>query len=332
VTRSAARPAVENDALRRVTRMLRILVYLNGSGRHGLQSLADACGCTIKTIQRDLTELKTMGVPVEYDAAGKRYRLYGPLPFPLLDVGLAEATALALAEAAAVAAQGLSVDEILSSAFEKGHRLIPAEMAASLEASRRALVGVGGARKDYSQAPFLPLVGACRERQAVRIDYDSLASGRRWREVQPYCVACLEGFWMLVARDPARNEVRTFALDRIHGFAWVQPPKPYTLPAGWSLREYMAGSVGVLRGEKAEIRLSFSARVAPSVTGRKWRFPHTLESGEDGSVLLCGTVAGLDEITAEVLRWGRHVTVEAPEALRRRVAEEARAIAAKYEE
>ncbi len=50
----------------------------------------------------------------------------------------------------------------------------------------------------------------------------------------------------------------------------------------------------------------------------------------DGAVTLTGTVAGLDEISREVLQWGRRVTVLAPDALRERVADEARAIAAKY--
>jgi predicted DNA-binding transcriptional regulator YafY len=323
--------AGENEGLRRITRALRILGLLNGSRPCGLRSLAESCGCSTKTIQRDLDELKAMGVPLEYNAQARSYRLFGPLPFALLDVGLAEATALALMQAAAVTAQGMSVDAVLASAFEKVQRLIPPEVAAGLEASRRALVGVGGAKKDYSQAPLLALVAACREHAAARIDYQSRSSGRRWREVEPYCVAYLDGFWMLVARDPARDEVRSFALDRIYGFDWVRPGKTFAIPEGWTLKEYMAGSVGVLRGEKVDIRLRFDALVAPSVAGRNWRFPHSLEPvGADGSVALTGAVAGLEEITAEILRWGRHVTVESPDALRQRVADEARAIAAKY--
>lgn len=319
------------EALRRLTRLMRLLVHVQGPGRYTLAALAEEFGCSVKTIQRDLRAMEEMGIPVEWDRERRSYRLFGPLPFALLDVGLAEATALALAEAASVAAQGLSVDESLSSAFQKVHRLIPPEMAASLEASRQALVGAGGAKKDYSSAPLLPLVSACRDRAAIRIDYTSLASGRRWREVHPYCVACLEDFWMLIAWDPVRKDVRTFALDRIHDFAWVEPRRCFTPPKGWNLTAYMAGSVGVLRGAPVDVRLRFDATVAPAVVGRKWRFPHALEQGTDGTVTLCGTVAGLDEIAAEVLRWGRHITVEAPEALRRRIADDARAIAAKYE-
>jgi predicted DNA-binding transcriptional regulator YafY len=322
--------AAEGDSLRRVTRLLRIMGYVGSPARYGLQGLADACGCSTKTIQRDLNELKNMGVPVQYDAEVSAYRLYGPLPFALLDLGLAEATALALAEATSLSARGMSVDDNLTSAFEKVRSLLPPAMAARLEESRRALVGAGGAKKDYSKAPLLPLVSACREHRAVRMDYASTSSTRRWREVHPYCVAYLDGFWMLVAYDPSHKEVRTFALDRIHALSWLEPPTKFTVPGGWSLMEYMAGSVGVLRGKPTDIRLRFDARVAPSVMGRKWRFSHQLDSaGAGGDITLSGTVAGLDEITHEVLRWGRLVTVEAPEDLCRRVAEEARAIAAK---
>lgn len=321
----------DNDNLRRVSRLLRILGLLQSGDACGLAQLADACRCSTKTIQRDLADLHAMDINVVYAPKQRSYVLSGELPFKLLDLHLFEATSLALAEVTVASAQGLSLASSIRSAFEKVHQLLPQDVAANLKASRDALLSPDGAKRDYSRAPLLKILDACRRRVTLTVDYHSRASGRRQRSIEPYQVAFIDGFWFVIARDPERGEVRNFALDRIHTAHPTHPEKPFRIPANWDVMEYMAGSVGVLRGERTEISLRFHREAAPWLVGRRWRFAHSLsEPDSEGAVTLTGTVAGLEEIFREVLRWGRHVTVLAPDALRERVAEEARAIAAQY--
>ncbi len=325
------RADLEGDRLRRISRLLRILGLLQSGRRYGLADLASECACSTKTIQRDLSYWGDIDVHIDYDPARKTYTVCGDLPFKILDLHLFEATSLALAQAAVASAQGLSLQRSIDSAFRKIRDLVPRDVAESLEGCRASLMNADGAKRDYSRAPLLKIVDAARRRLTLTVDYESRSSGRRRRNIEPYRIAFVDGFWIVIARDPERGEVRNFALDRIHSADSAIPEKPFRIPADWDIAEYMAGSVGVLRGERTEIALSFDGESAPWVSGRRWRFPHSLgEPAADGSVILTGTVAGLDEITREVLSWGRHITVLAPDALRERVASEAKAIAAKY--
>lgn len=329
--RAPRRQDLGQDRIRRVTRLLRIITLLNTGRKYGLRALADACACSTKTVQRDLTYWRELDVAVDYDLSRGSYGLTGPLPFPVLEVTVAEATALALAEASAGVSGGQALADGVSSAFEKIRGLVPDQVAARLEGIRDGLLTSSAANRDYSQAPLGILLEACRRRLTVVVDYDSFSSGRRVRPIEPYGVAYLAGFWMVVARDPERNDVRKFSLDRVYTCTFPQPDRRFTVPANWSLTAFTAGSVGVLRGEKTAIALRFERDAAGYARGKNWRFPCEIaENEEDGSIVLTGAVAGIEEIMWEVLRWGRHVTVLEPAALRERVAEEARVIAAKY--
>lgn len=319
------------DRLALISRLLRVVSLLQTKRRQTLASLAEFCECSPKTVQRDIERWSEMGVIIVYDRGQRSYVLRGDPPIRILNLGVAEATALALAEASTSLAAGLPLEQAVHSAFEKIHCVTPPELSQRLDEVKNSLLVPGHAKRDYSHAPLPELLDACRLRWTVRIDYSSLSSNRRVRTVEPFCVALLDGFWMLIALDADNGEVRDFALDRVHGCSFILPPRPFHLPPDWTLAGHMIGSVGVLHGKLEEVELRFSPAVAPWLQGRQWPFPYSLsEPDAGGCVTLTGTVAGLDEICREVLRWGRHVEALAPEALRQRVAVEAAAIAALY--
>lgn len=60
-----------------------------------------------------------------------------------------------------------------------------------------------------------PLLSACKNRQVIHIDYKSPWSKETSRKVHPYGIKEFERRWYLIAFDPAKNEFRTFGLERI---------------------------------------------------------------------------------------------------------------------
>lgn len=317
------------DRLRRLTRLFHIAIALQSESARSLADLAQRCGCSTKTIQRDLSYLAELGVAYHYEAARKAYVLDAPLPFGILDLTLAEATGICLGVAAADGPTSPLTAHALATGLDKVLSALPPEVAAQVRVAQQSLLHRPGPGRDYSRAPFYPLVRACRERVTVEIDYESLSSGRRIRRVDPYAVAWVAGFWMLVAHDHERREVREFALDRVHACHPTQ--ERFSMPKGWSLMRYLAtGSVRVLRGEPVAVTVRFDTAVAPLARSYWWPFPHEVDAAPDGSILLRGTVAGLDEITNELLRWGRHVEALEPPELRQRLADEAQAILSLY--
>jgi predicted DNA-binding transcriptional regulator YafY len=323
---------LHEDRFNRVERLFKILALVKTccrtEQRCTLKRLAAECHCSTKTIQRDLQAWEALEVPISHN--GKSYVLHGDLPFHILELGRAEAMALALAEVAAVSPTGLQAPELIEQALSKVHALAPPEVARTIEAYRDSVLNHESLQRDYSQAPLQALLEACRRRERVLVDYDSQSSGRRVRPLEVYRVVFRDGFWLVIGRDPEKNEVRNFALNRFYGCQFTTPPVPYKIPERWNLADYMRGSLGVLRGESSEVVLLFDSQSARWARERRWRVPTTWEELEDGTLRMRATVAGLEEIAREVLQWGRHVTVEAPEQLRARIRDEAEAIARKY--
>jgi hypothetical protein len=63
----------------------------------GRQELAAACGCEVRTVQRDLALLAEAGIPIEYDVRRKTYRLPEKgWTFPVASLTAEDALALAL--------------------------------------------------------------------------------------------------------------------------------------------------------------------------------------------------------------------------------------------
>lgn len=323
---------LQEDRFNRVVRLFKILALIKSCDRTQqkctLKRLAAECHCSTKTIQRDLRAWEALEVPISHN--GTSYVLHGDLPFHILEIGRAEAMALALAEVAAASTPGRQAPELIEQALSKVHALAPPEVVRTIEDYRNSVLNHESLQRDYSRAPLQALLEACRRRERVLVDYDSQSSGRRKRPLEVYCVFFRDGFWFVVGRDPERNAVRSFALDRFYGCEFPTPPVPFRIPERWNLADYTYGSLGVLRGERVEVSLLFDKDAARWAKERRWRTPTTWEELEDGRLRMKATVAGLDEIAREVLRWGRHVTVEAPEALRNRIRDEARAIAGKY--
>ncbi|WP_330181117.1 WYL domain-containing protein [Nocardia sp. NBC_01503] len=57
---------------------------------------------------------------------------------------------------------------------------------------------------------------ACRDRERLRLDYESNGGAATRREIEPYRLVSLRQRWYLLAWDLGRDDWRTFRVDRIH--------------------------------------------------------------------------------------------------------------------
>ena len=125
-----------------------------------------------------------------------------------------------------------------------------------------------------------------------------------------------------------RREVRTFALDRMTALHVNE--ETFTFPANFSVDEYLAGSLGMERGEPRKVVIEFDASEAPYIRGRQWHHSQTVEELSDGTLRMTLTVGGLGEVMRWVMSLGSHAWVVEPEDLRERIAEEVEAMRKKY--
>lgn len=274
--------ALFDDRKQRMFRLFQLCNLLDArrSGeRLTTRLLSGMCDCSSKTIQRDLTLLREMGVPVEWDAGQGSFVLQGPLPFRHLDLTLGEVLALCMARESLTQPEAPLTWQA-QSALDSIARLLPAPLRDELEAAQRTVSVSDGAKRDYSGVPLLPLHRATKERCTVQMRYFTQSRGEEsTRFIDPYKVVQRNGYWNLVAWCHQRREVRLFSLDMIRGVELTE--QHFEVRTDFDLESYLHGSIGSMRGEKTAIRVLFDARIALWARRHRWPFPHTLASARN---------------------------------------------------
>lgn len=318
------------DRMRRVTRLFLIVVQLQSGKSASLATLATICGCCRRTVTRDLTYLQEAGIPLHYDAARRTYVIEPGAQLLSVPFTLPEIIAIVLAKDAMLSEAGAEYQVPLRSAFERITSLMPKRFRNEIAGVSQAVSFHAGTHRDYSQAPWTDLMTAARSHEVLEIDYHALSTDAvTTRRIDPYAIVHRAGFWHVVAYCHLRNEIRTFAVDCIRSARATG--QRFQVPPDFTLSAYLQNSVRVMVGAPVDVAIRFEPGVARWARRHRWSFPYSLEETTDGGLVLRGTVAGLQEISREALRWGSGVTVVEPPELRTMLLAEALKIAEKYE-
>ena len=196
-------------------RLLKLLGLLQSRREWSGAELADRLGVTTRTVRRDVDRLRTLDYPVHASmgTSGGGYRLGSGAQLPplLLDDDEAVAVAVGLRTASGIENIGetavralLKVEQVLPSALR--HRVAALEIATVPHTAAGPVV----------DAEVLTVVGtACRDRQRLRFGYVGHSGQETLREVEPHRLVTWGRRWYLVAWDVAREDWRTFRLDRM---------------------------------------------------------------------------------------------------------------------
>ncbi|MBV8531831.1 MAG: WYL domain-containing protein, partial [Candidatus Eremiobacteraeota bacterium] len=165
---------------------------------------------------------------------------------------------------------------------------------------------------------------------SVRFSYLDKEAKRTTRTADPYGFIINAGRVYCVAYDHRRRDMRTFAVDSVSKPDVL--PRTFVRPNAFNIEAYAAASIsGVLHADRTTgVRVLFSPRVAKAAVAAHVVADRAVEHREDGSVEITYGVADVDELVRWVLGWGTQAEVLAPTHARRRIAELAGKIAAKY--
>lgn len=104
-------------------------------------------------------------------------------------------------------------------------------------------------------------------------------------------------------------------------------------PADFSIQRHLGESFGVFRGEAGgkvqRVRIRFDAWAARLVSERAWHESQEIKRLRSGEIELQLELASLEEVERWILSWGVHAEVMAPRALRDRVHQVAKTLAAR---
>lgn len=188
--------------------------------RRSARELAARFEVSVRTIERDITALQELGVPI-YAEAGRTggYTLDRKMSLPPVNFTPAEAVAIAVALSRAG-------DQPFGGQARSALRKVVAAMPGTegelaRELARRVLVAeppepAGGIRPLGAAGVSRAIEEALLRRRVLRLEYADAKGALTSRDVEPgVFLGGRGGFWYLVAWCRLRDDVRVFRFDRI---------------------------------------------------------------------------------------------------------------------
>ena len=298
-----------------ITRVLKLGHLLRGKGRT-LQQLRAELGVTKRTIQRDIQVLEQDGFPVSSEQRNRSiyWKLaYDPVAEAALDLTHEERMALYFSRGLLKPLVGTPFFDAIESALAK----IGAGISAPGHSLLKSLDGQVGiapfGMKDFSRsrAVIAVLTRAIQHHFTVTLTH---ATPQHRNAVEyrldPYRLQYHQGGLYLIALDHAKEDVRTFAVERIRSAAVTRsrftPPPPATLD------ELQSTAFQLIHGEPRLVRIRFSPEQAPYIVERQWHHSQKIENLPNGGVILSLRVASLWEVRHWLYGWADDAQILEP--------------------
>ncbi|WP_405998570.1 helix-turn-helix transcriptional regulator [Streptomyces sp. NBC_00829] len=256
-------------------RLLRLLSLLQTAREWPGAELAERLGVSGRTVRNDIDRLRELGYPVDATrgpAGGYRLVAGTAMPPLLLDDEEAVAVTIALRTVAQGALSG--TEETSLRALAKLEQVLPARLRRRVRTLQTYTVPVPPDRPQPAlDADVLTtLTAACRDREVLRFDYRDHRGAATRRTAEPHRVVNWGRRWYLVAWDVARDDWRTFRVDRIEPRTPTGPRfTPRTLPNDGDVAAYVARNVSAAAWRhRARVRVHAPAeavaeRINPAV-------------------------------------------------------------------
>lgn len=299
---------------RPTARVLALLELLQTHGRMTGPEMARRLEVDVRTARRYLALLEEMGIPLTSERGRDGgYELVGGFKLPPMMFTSDEALAVALG-LRAVRGLGLAgAAPAVESAQAKLARVLPAGLKQRLRAVDES-VALDLLRPSVpaDNRAFIVFSAAAQERRRVHLRYRSAAGSESSRDFETYGLAYRGGCWYAVGRCRAREDLRSFRLDRVLS---VEPrDERFTRGEGFDALAYLTRSVATLpRAHAVEVLLRTDLAAARSAV---FGALGTLEPAPRGVLLRC-QADDLDWLARELARLPFAFEVRRPTALRR---------------
>ena len=307
--------------MKQMDRRLLILMRLREERPVRAADLAEECGCSVRTVYRDIDALCQAGVPVAA-LPGEGYRMVTGYHLPPIALTAEEAVQLLLGSDLAV---GLG-----TAAQRDAARAAAAKVEAVLQPETRREVDRLRERVRVSswhgvRSPWLPLLHqAVVQDGVVRLRYHSFSSDEETeREVEPYYLTHYGNDWHLVGYCRLRESMRDFRASRIR--------EAELLDERFERPEYLEPPRDSDGHRPEEVRVWIEASTAP--WARETRiFGFEREEPSEGGSVFVFSVHDIRRLLPWVLGWGASARVLSPPSVIDRVRREAEALAHAYAE
>jgi predicted DNA-binding transcriptional regulator YafY len=295
-------------------RLLRLLSLFQARRYWSGAELSQRLEVTARTLRRDVDKLRSLGYPVNAAAGtGGGYQLGAGTSLPplLLDNDEAVAVAVGLRTAANGSVSG--IEEASVRALAKLQQVLPSRLRRRVAALHSSIEPVASTGPTIDAETLTIIAGACRDYEMLRFDYHNHDGVASRREAEPHRLVHTGRRWYLAAWDVARDDWRTFRVDRIQpGLSTGSRFRPRKPPGG-DFSAYVSRSVSYERHTlRAQIVLHAAVETAaerlPSWAGK-------VEAVDEHTCVLHTGAQSLDSLLVYLVLIGFDFEVREPPEL-----------------
>lgn len=221
--------------MRRADRLFQLVQILRRGRVTTAARLAAEIEVSERTIYRDIADLIGSGVPIEGEA-GVGYVLPASFDLPPLMFDRGEVEALAIGARLVAAWTDEELARSARSALVKVEQVLPSALRSTLGTSR--VFVPEHVRTSASHAALPAIRNALAERRVLAFGYTGERGERTRRRVEPLGLFHWGKVWTLVAWCRARDDFRSFRVDRIAGARSLG--ERFGERAGRTLEDYLA--------------------------------------------------------------------------------------------
>jgi predicted DNA-binding transcriptional regulator YafY len=289
--------------------MMKILNRINRGDKVTVDSLADEIGVKPRTVERYIETLRKAEFPIQYDRSHGSYVFEEGYSLRRADLNEEETLVLALSKSM-LKQFGNKTGKLLDTIEKKlgtGSTVLPDHI----------ILGECGL-PPVVEGHLKQLNASIIESHQVELDYRATYKNdeKTCRTVDPYYLLFKENMWYLRAFCRLRQELRTFALDKIDSLTVLD--KHFVKKADFKPNAQSAGSFHVVMdGEPTDVILRFDKKVKPYLLRQKWDPSQQNRELPDGRLEVHLRVNGFVGLKPWLYGWIPNVEVVEPEELRR---------------
>ncbi|MBY6538390.1 YafY family transcriptional regulator [Rhodococcus sp. BP-349] len=215
-------------------RLLALLSLLQTRRDWSGADLAERLQITPRTVRRDVDRLRSLGYPVDGTVGvGGGYRLGAGAEMPPLLLTDDEVIAVALGLQSGASASVTGTAESSIGALTKLRQVMPSRLRHRLDALQIDVVQSRPVQSSVDASVLTALATVCQNHERLRFDYRTHGGDTMRREVEPYRLVRSGLRWYLVGWDLAREDWRSFRVDRLDPKVPTGPRfTPRALPEG----------------------------------------------------------------------------------------------------
>ncbi|WP_043807921.1 helix-turn-helix transcriptional regulator [Rhodococcus triatomae] len=302
----------------RSSRLLALMLRLEGGARTTADRLADQLGVSVRTVYRDVAALHAAGVPLYTESGpGGGIRLLDGWQSKLSGMTSLETSALMLLGIPGLADDlGLGEETAAAEAKLLGAMPLPLRAGAQMWRSRLHVDAPGWFDSPTRSTQLTTVARAVLDGERVRITYRKPA-GTATRTLDPLGLVAKAGHWYLVAAH--RGRILSYRVSRIQTATPIDGkalrPADFDLAAWWA--SSAAAFDRALLRYRCRVRLSpVALRSLPSVVGSEAARVTPGPADDRGWVELDLALESEDVALQQLTALGADVEVLAPDSLR----------------